>query len=317
MITIGSLFSGIGGLELGLEHGLAMAGLRSRTIWQCEADPFCRAVLAKHWPEAGVYYDVRDMDVTVLQRAAIICGGFPCQDISSAGSRRGIHGPKSSLFFEFLRILDGLGHDGPAIVVVENVGRLVRAGLDEVVAGLCYRGFTVDATRMRAADVGAPHRRERVFLVGFHAERCEQLARRLREERVADANALGHGAGGVEVLDRRGEGSPRNESDRRGLSVELHPGGPAGPGPCAQPGLGRAADGLPGGLVGPLPEGGWPAGRGQPQKAGEAPRVAPRVPCLTRWRTAALGNAVVPQCAAHVALHVAKTIEACMSAGKE
>ena len=90
MLTIGSLFSGIGGLELGLEW----AGL-GPTLWQCEKDPFCRSVLEKHWPAVTRYEDVTKLDGASVAPVGIVCGGFPCQDVSSAGSRKQPPNPAS------------------------------------------------------------------------------------------------------------------------------------------------------------------------------------------------------------------------------
>ena len=125
-LTIGSLFSGIGGLELGLEW----AGL-GRTVWQCEGDPFCRKVLAKHWPDMPCYEDV-----TALRNPPtvdLICGGFPCQDLSHTGLRKGINdGKRSRLWWEFSRLV---GEVQPGIVVVEN--RTLDRPLREKALGNC------------------------------------------------------------------------------------------------------------------------------------------------------------------------------------
>jgi DNA (cytosine-5)-methyltransferase 1 len=112
-MRIGSLFSGIGGLELGLEW----SGV-GHTVWQVEREPFCRAVLAKHWPAAERFDDVRTVGKANLAPVDLICGGFPCQDVSSAGKGAGLAGERSGLWREFARIL---GELQPGWVVVENV----------------------------------------------------------------------------------------------------------------------------------------------------------------------------------------------------
>ena len=104
MIRIGSLFAGIGGFELGLER--AISG--SETIWQVEREPFCQKVLKKHWPNATIYDDVRTVGSHNLESVDILCGGFPCQDISTAGKGKGLEGEKSGLWFEMLRIISEL-----------------------------------------------------------------------------------------------------------------------------------------------------------------------------------------------------------------
>ena len=86
-MKLGSLFAGIGGFELGLER--AIPGLE--TIWQVEQDLFCQKVLKKHWPDSIIYDDVCQVGKHNLEPVDIICGGFPCQDISNAGKQGGIH----------------------------------------------------------------------------------------------------------------------------------------------------------------------------------------------------------------------------------
>lgn len=114
MLTIGSLFAGIGGLELGLE----MAGL-GPVLWQVESEPFCRRVLAKHWPEANrSVTDVRTAGRRNLDQVDLICGGFPCPDVSSAGAGVGITGDRSGLWFEFKRIVWDLGPQWASLVML-------------------------------------------------------------------------------------------------------------------------------------------------------------------------------------------------------
>jgi DNA (cytosine-5)-methyltransferase 1 len=162
---IGSLFSGIGGLELGLER----AGL-GPVAWQCEIDPFCRSVLAKHWPEATRYEDVKTLGASSgAARVRVLCGGFPCQDVSLSGKRAGIEeGTRSGLWIEFARIIAELE---PAIVVIENVLGLRTKGLRRVLADLSDLGFDAEWCDLWAWDVGAPHRRARIFIVATHPDR--------------------------------------------------------------------------------------------------------------------------------------------------
>ncbi len=155
-LKIGSLFSGIGGLELGLER----AGMR--TVFQVESDAYARAVLAKHWPNVSRFEDVRTVGAHNLPPCDVLCGGFPCQDISNAGKRAGIEGARSGLWSEFARIV---GEIRPRYVFVENVSALVGRGLAVVLRDLATLGFNAEWTCLRASDVGALHRRERLFLV--------------------------------------------------------------------------------------------------------------------------------------------------------
>ena len=157
-LTFGSLFAGIGGLDLGLER----AGMRC--AWQVEKDAYCRAVLAKHWPDVTRYEDVRDVGRANLAPVDLICGGFPCQDISGAGLRAGIDGPESGLWTEYARIVRELR---PNYVVVENVARLLVDGMERVLGDLAACGYDAEWEVLPAFAVGAPHRRERVFIVAY------------------------------------------------------------------------------------------------------------------------------------------------------
>jgi DNA (cytosine-5)-methyltransferase 1 len=168
-MNIGSLFSGIGGLELGLEW----AGL-GPVMWQVEKDPFCRSVLAKHWPHVPRYVDVKEVGARQLEAVELICGGFPCQDVSSAGKRAGIHaGTRSGLWLEYRRVLAELR---PVFAVVENVGSDVPAWLPQVRRDLHLLGYRTRALGIAARDVGAHHGRARVFVVA-HADGQGEPAR--------------------------------------------------------------------------------------------------------------------------------------------
>jgi DNA-cytosine methyltransferase len=161
-LTIGSLFSGIGGLELGLER----AGL-GPSVFQVERDEYCRAVLAKHWPAALRFDDVCTVGAHNLPRVDVLCGGFPCQDISNAGRRAGITvGTRSGLWFEYSRIIRELR---PRYVVVENVTALLTHGLDAVLGELAESGYDAEWDCVPASSVGAPHQRDRIFVVAYPA----------------------------------------------------------------------------------------------------------------------------------------------------
>jgi DNA (cytosine-5)-methyltransferase 1 len=330
-LTIGSLFSGIGGLELGLH----MAGL-GPVLWQVEREPFCRGVLEKHWPNAERFPFVETVGAHCLRPVDIICGGFPCTDISVAGKRRGIDGPQSGLWREFARIVRELR---PRYAIVENVSALARRGLDRVLGDLAEAGYDAEWSCIRAADVGAPHRRERLFIVAYAAgdrrdrssardgADCEldephgrDPARRGDPRRPQVAEPDGERLEGSEpkrqpmrVLSVAGDGG-RDVADAERDAVRLEPErreshttqrGHAEPrydrptrGRAAQPGVCRVSDGISGGL-----DIRWPAGRGEPQHAWEPSRTT-NVIRDRRARLKALGNAVVPQVAAVVGARV-------------
>ncbi len=156
------LFSGIGGFSLGLER----AGFK--TVAFCEIEPYCRAVLRRHWPDVRQYDDVRTL--TAEQLAAdgiavdVICGGFPCQDISVAGKGAGITGERSGLWKEYARLI---GELRPRYVIVENVAALLGRGMGVVLGDLAEIGYDAEWHCISAADVGARHLRERIWIVGY------------------------------------------------------------------------------------------------------------------------------------------------------
>ena len=209
MITIGSLFSGIGGLELGLEW----AGL-GPVLWQVEQDAFCSQVLARHWPDAVRHPDVRAVGASNLEPVDLICGGFPCQDISFAGRGAGLGGARSGLWFEYLRIVRELR---PRFVVVENVPALVGRGIDAVLGGLAEGGYDARWDCVRASDVGAPHRRERVFIVAHRS----QLGGRPDEALLTGRDATR--CGGEDVADAAQSGRERSiaGNERAGESAPV------------------------------------------------------------------------------------------------
>jgi len=164
MLTFGSLFAGIGGFDLGLER----AGMTCK--WQVEIDPFCRKVLEKHWPNVKRYEDVRTVGRASLEPVDLICGGFPCQDISNAGKRAGIDGERSGLWSEFHRIICELR---PRFVLVENVAALLVRGIGRVLGDLAACGYDAEWEVLSACAFGAPHSRERLFLTAYpNSLRC-------------------------------------------------------------------------------------------------------------------------------------------------
>ena len=156
MMTVCDLFSGIGGFSLGLE---ATGGFR--TIRFCEIDLYARRVLAHHWPEVPCHDDIRTLTGVV---ADVLCGGFPCQDISLSGSGAGLDGARSGLWFQYLRLIE---EARPAWVIIENVPALRSRGLDTVLRGLAALGYDAEWLCLPAAAFGAPHRRDRIWVVAY------------------------------------------------------------------------------------------------------------------------------------------------------
>lgn len=169
-VTFGSLFAGIGGFDLGFE----LAGMVCK--WQVERDEFCQQVLSRHWPNVPKFDDVTTFKPTAEQRVDVICGGFPCQDISFAGKGAALDGERSGLWFEFLRIIRELR---PRFVVVENVSALLVRGMDRILGGLAESGYDAEWDCFQASAFGSYHQRDRVFMVAYPAGK---FGRRLLEE---------------------------------------------------------------------------------------------------------------------------------------
>jgi DNA (cytosine-5)-methyltransferase 1 len=298
-LTIGSLFSGIGGLELGLER----AGL-GPVVWQVEREPYCRAVLAKHWPDAVRHDDVCTVGADTLAPVDVICGGFPCQDISDAGKKVGIGGERSGLWSEYARIVRELR---PRYVVVENVAALLRRGIERVLGDLAESGYDAEWDCVPAAAVGAPHIRDRLFVVGYRPSATVAWTggerwiladpprdRRLRHEHDAHESAQREveplaARGGADVADSHGERELQpqgSEQDERGWSRDgLRPSRVV-----------QDTDGRPVVARGEWRRTAQAGGAGWWATEPDVGRVAHGVPARLD-RLAALGNAVVPEVA--------------------
>lgn len=208
------LFSGIGGFSLGLERAGGF-----ETVAFCEIEPYPRAVLAKHWPNVPCYDDVRTLTADALLRDGIavdvICGGFPCQDLSRAGLGAGIAGERSGLWGEFARLI---GEIRPRFAILENVAALLDDGMGTVLGDLAAIGYDAEWSTVSACALGAPHMRQRVFAVAYpngqhgreglrhpapRAQRSVQEiydlegARARQRARLEDPSALYGGANGV------------------------------------------------------------------------------------------------------------------------
>ena len=166
-MRVGSLFSGVGGFDLGLER----AG--HEIVWQVENDKQCRSVLRHHWPNVDLYEDVKDVGRTTLSSVDLICGGFPCQDLSVAGGRAGLAGERSGLWGEFHCIISELT---PTWLLIENVPGLLSSNegrdMAVIVHGLEELGYGWSYRILDSQYFGVPQRRRRVFIVGHSGGVC-------------------------------------------------------------------------------------------------------------------------------------------------
>lgn len=249
-ITVGSLFSGIGGLDLGLEW----AGI-GPIQWQVERDPFCRSALAKHWPDAERFDDVCAVGSHCLCPVDLICGGFPCQDLSYAGKGAGLTGERSGLWFQYARIVRELR---PRFVVVENVPALLSRGLGTVLGDLAALGYDAEWHCVSAESVGAPHLRDRLFVVAYSNAVRQPQPKGLepdKRRRIGDIDQP--------VADARGRGKQKNDdAGEVGKAV----------GDSCREGAGQAVPASGGGTVERERATGESAALGNPDGAGWAKR---------------------------------------------
>ena len=255
MLKVGSLFSGAGLCDLGLHW----AGFEHQ--WFCEVDPFCRAILARHWPGIPIYEDVRMLKGDGLPPVDVLCGGFPCQDVSQGGKHAGIRkGTRSGLWLEYARLI---GEIRPRYAIIENVRGLLARGIEIVLQDLAEIGYDAEWEVLSAAALGAPHRRERVFVVAFPHGDGPDSKHRLLSPLRGIVGEVDQPFGVLDWLGIRVVGQSR-EAVRR-----------AYPGPI----LHRVGDGSPRRLDYPV----------------NVPSVPRRV--LPEWhrRLKALGNGILPQ----------------------
>ncbi len=259
-LTVGSLFSGIGGLDLGLER----AGMKVR--WNCEIDPYCSRVLAKHWPTVPNLGDVTKVEWEHVERVDLICGGYPCQPFSVAGRRAGSDDVRHLWPFFAVAVRELR----PDFALLENVTGHLSLGFGRVLGDLAELGYDVEWSCVSASSVGAPHQRDRVFAVAWsqHGRHVADARRGRRPDNHVRAR--------------------RNAIRRRGADV-------------AHSNRKRFAEAVASG--GGASRRGWTSGR--PSDCGawrvepDVGRVAHGVPSRVD-RLRALGNAVVPQVAEFV-----------------
>ena len=215
MLTFGSLFSGIGGLDLGLER----AGMTC--LWQSEIDPYASRVLKKHWPNTPNLGDINEIDWRTVPAVDLICGGYPCQPFSIAGQRNGTDDDRHL----WPRFADAIRTLRPRFALLENVTGHLSLGFGDVQADLAACGYDTQWDCIPAATVGAPHLRDRIFVI---AERRTVMAN-------TDSNSVGsYGATG-ELATQSGGGH-----FVRRRETQLASGQPW----ADEPRMGRMADGV-------------------------------------------------------------------------
>ncbi|WP_320175807.1 DNA (cytosine-5-)-methyltransferase [Maridesulfovibrio sp.] len=158
-MKVGSLFSGVGLTDFGLE----LAGFEH--AWFCEIEPYARDILSKRWPGRTIYKDIKELDGNEVEKVDLLSGGFPCQDVSCGGKRKGItKETRSGLWYEYARIIRQVR---PRYVLIENVPGLRSKGFEIVLKELAEIGYDAEWIVLSAAQFGAPHLRERLFIVAY------------------------------------------------------------------------------------------------------------------------------------------------------
>ena len=304
-LTFGSLFAGIGGFDLGFER----VGFECR--WQVEIDNYATKILEKHWPQVHRERDIRECNAANLERVDCIIGGFPCQDISYAGRGAGLDGERSGLFFEAIRLVRELQ---PRAIVLENVAALLTRGLDRVLGTLAEIGYDAEWHCIPAAAVGAPHIRDRVFVIGIrnmaqYPYGINDSAIRKNSGFQQDATTSGNSGwqDPSQVADAKINRRRKRESDHGGGSEGIRKGREHRPGCSRQNVADSEVEGLErrearrdfGSRFPGLREGGRPISDHWSVEPAVG-RVANGIPARVD-RLRCLGNAIVPQVAEVVA----------------
>lgn len=157
-VRVGSLFAGMGGFD----EAAKVVGWR--TAWVSEIEPYACALLEYFFPGVPNHGDIIQIDFTRVEPVEVLCGGFPCQDISKAGNGDGIDGKRSGLWSHYARAIGVLR---PRYAVVENVPTLTRRGLGRVLGDLADLGYDAEWHCLSAAHVGAPHGRDRIWICAY------------------------------------------------------------------------------------------------------------------------------------------------------
>lgn len=299
-MRVASFFSGIGGLDLGLEW----AGFRA--VFQCEINSFCQQVLTKHWPQVPKHDDIKTLSIDAIPAADLWCGGFPCQPFSVAGKRQGQDDSRHlwPVWFNFICSAR------PKLLLLENVPGLLSANDGRVFGGLlrdlAQAGYGVQWRCLSASECGATHKRERLFILAYSPS--SGLQERQDWDSISKANSpkmelQSERSGSVahpcnEGLEGFGNGT-RSATTQQPMPSCICP--DAGTSKrLIESRLGEPANGIPRRLVR------WPSSRNQEQKEWEAPRItASQFNRVAKLK--ALGNAVVPEVAYQIGLWVLQT----------
>ena len=239
------LFSGIGGFSLGLER----AGMS--TVAMCEKDPYCRKILAKHWPDLTIHEDIRNLDGRQYTKSIdLVCGGFPCQPFSVAGKRKGTDDDRH-LWPEMLRVIQ---ESRPRWVIGENVFGFINMALDDVQADLEREHYEVRKFLLPAVAVDARHRRDRIILIAYsNRDSLWEQSRWSGGENGKGSPLSSHHGSPQSLADSSRQ---RMERDWTSGVEESQPSGSQGLSGCnssggkpriwqAEPCVGRVADGVP------------------------------------------------------------------------
>jgi len=264
------LFSGIGGFSLGLER----AGME--TIAFCEFEPHAQEVLRKHWPDVPIHSDVRKLDAKQYRGTVdVVCGGFPCQDLSTAGAQAGFSGERSSLYREMLRIISDCR---PRYAIFENVTGLLTGEsgrwFGQFLYDLAEIGFDAEWHCISASELGAHHHRDRVWIVAYPNE--TQLERGSISQRIQKELANSHGRSSHRSASKVLADSMRERQQGQGESINPK---------CEEE------------------NSNWETGKSEYERVGQIWEAEPRVGRVVDgvWkksyshRLARLGNSVVPQ----------------------
>ena len=286
MIRILDICSGIGGFSLGLE---STGGFD--TVAFCEFDDFCRKVLNKHWPDVPIYKDLKEIGnepERIIQDFDLICGGIPCQPFSVAGKKKGKEDDRHlwPYMYEIVK------SKKPTWVIVENVGGFVNVALDDVCLDLEAQGYATQSFIIPACSVEAPHRRDRIWILGKNLENPGRSLRQGRIEQGENADEVGQGD--ADQLERSSGTSAidvANSKSGQGHDHEAN----SGNGKQSQEEISRERSGIS------TDQTWWTTEPDVGRVADGVPKRVDRLKCL--------GNSVVPQIPYVIGLAIKETIE--------